>query len=192
MSSDQRVKIDPSLKPFEAKTKEEKVATMKYYILNDDIADSTIQPLLDFINQNEGSAMQIGISSGGGFSDYARFISDVLNQNKEYITLVAVGNVYSAAFRLFHEFEGTKKMTFGSRGMAHHSYQTVPLINNGMGATDEAHAAICNSRNYIRPDEIAFAESFMFNEELEKFKQGKEVYFDFARMRQIFPNAEIV
>lgn len=165
---------------------------MKYHTIDGDINEENTQALLEFINQNEGHAMQIGISSSGGFFDYARFVTNVLNQNKDSITLVAVGNVYSAAFRLFYEFQGARKMTFATRGMAHHSYQTVPLTNNGIGATDEAHAAICNSRDYIRPDEIAFAESFMFNEELEKFKQGKEVYFDFARMRQIFPNAEIV
>ena len=72
---------------------------MKYHTIDGDINEENTQALLDFINQNEGHDMQIGISSSGGFFDYARFVTDVLNQNKDSIVLVAVGNVYGRRTR---------------------------------------------------------------------------------------------
>ena len=164
---------------------------MKQYILNDEINESTTRDLMEFINANDGD-LQIGISSVGGWYDHARFISHVLNQNKSRITLVAIGNIYSAAFRMFYEFDGVKKMTFATRGMAHHSRQTISIVNTGVADNEEAKMALHNCKKYINPDELKYAEGFLTEKEFRLFRHGKEVWMDFGRMKEIFPKVEII
>lgn len=164
---------------------------MKYYIFDAQITAETVQPLLDFIGNNDDE-LQIGICCVGGENDVERFLLNALNENKDRITLVAMSAIYSAAFALFYQFKGKRKITFGTRGMYHYSGVNVRVAaNGGIQDSEEKAAAEFTKRNQKQWQD-SFANGFMSVSELRNFRSGKDVYFTFDRIKQIFPHLEII
>ena len=163
----------------------------KYYIFDGPINQETTQRLINFINAVE-EPMQIGLVSNGGDKSATLFLIDVLNQNKDRITLVAMAGIYSSAFRLFKSFEGKKKMAFGVVGMWHYSGQEIRM--NCLGKPDyyDGIASFESLKQWDKAHDLEFAKSFMNNMELKKFNRAQEVFFDFGRMKEIFPDVEII
>lgn len=164
---------------------------MKYFLLNGEIDCETIQPVLDFIGNNEGE-LQIGICSGGGDNDVMRFLQDALNANAERVTLVAMQGIYSAAFEIFVKYSGKRKMTTGTRGMYH--YSGLQVRNNALGVftDEEERTAVKFNRKYRLLEQTDLAKRFMTPAEFKKFRSSKDVYFDFERMKEICPNCKII
>lgn len=164
-------------------------AAPKYYIHNDGLNEETIKPLIDFVNFNEGQLV-IAINSTGGGQGLEAILRQMLAENSDRITLVAVAGVSSAAFKLFYQYDGKKVLTTGCIGMWHYGYRPAHIDERGKLAytQDKAHV---RSMKQIRPNADALAESFMNETELRKFRKGDDVYFDFERMKQIFPDAII-
>ena len=149
-----------------------------------------VQMLINFINQNEGRLL-VGIQSSGGRSGISQMVLKILNDNAERITLCAVSGVYSAAFEVFKGFQGQKAMTDNTLGMAHYGKNDFNLHTNGRPVYFEDEAVLLQNKK-AAPKEVAKAESYMTPSELRRFKKGDEVYFSFDRMKELFPNAEII
>lgn len=163
---------------------------MKYYLHSDGINPDTVRQMIEFVQDNEGE-LTIGINSSGGDVSAAAFLLDCLNANKDRITIIAVTAVFSAAFSLFYRFNGKKKITTGCRGMFHYSTQPITMAANGRpdGWYDE------NALDVLKSDRAGldeFAGLFMTPSELKKFRKNWDVYFNTQRMREIFPDAEII
>lgn len=163
---------------------------MKYYLHADGINDRSVMDTINFIQNNEGE-LTIGLNSDGGGTSYAAFLLQCLNENRDRITLIALTGVFSAAFRVFYDFAGKKKMSHSCRGMYHYATQDVRMCAKVRpdGPDNEGIVSALKSDKLAND---AFVEKFMTPAELKKFRKNWDVYFDFERMKQIFPEAEII
>ena len=163
---------------------------MKYYLHAGGISVESVIQILDFVQNNDGD-LTIGLNSGGGQTSVAAFLLDCLNANSERVTLTALTGIYSAAFWLFYNFKGKRKIASGCRGMFHYATQPVTLCATGRpdGFEDEAIVSA------LKHDKIAnekIALEFMNPTELKKFKKNWDVFFGLDRMMEIFPDAQII
>lgn len=163
---------------------------MRYHLHADGINEISVMDTINFIQNNEGE-LTIGLNSNGGGSSCAAFLLDCLNKNKDRITLIALTGVFSAAFRVFYDFAGEKKMSHGCLGMYHYESQDVMMFAKIQPDKPDGEGVI----SALKSDKSAndtFAEKFMTPAEIRRFRQNLDVYFDFERMKQIFPEAEII
>lgn len=161
-----------------------------YYLFDGGINEENTKDLISFINNSHGNLM-ITMKSGGGCSGVGRLITRILNEHSDRISLTAMVGVYSAAFRLFYNFKGRRLLTPETKGMFHIGNAQVTRNINGSITYYEDEALLRNHK-IDWPQHKEFAKSFMTKAEFNKFLRGKEVYFDFGRMVEIFPDAEII
>lgn len=163
----------------------------KYYIFNGTINDETVKPLIDFINSNR-DPITISFTSTGGEMEVGRFLTHVLNENKERITLCAVNYIYSCAFKIFKMYTGKKLITFGCGGMYHYTSQMISTTYDGVPNYKYEGAAQLSSMQDCKKENLKFCEGFMSAKELSNYKKNIDVHFSFSRMKQINKDAEII
>lgn len=162
----------------------------KYYILDGQINSESCHKLIDFINTNEGRLV-IAINSTGGELSHSEFILRALNDNADRISLVAIERINSCAFSLFYEFNGARSMITPVHGMHHYGYRDITI--NDDGRPSYASDKITKRQVvFYKKRSIDFAKKFMTKKELRELKRGWDVYFDFDRMKEIFPDAIIL
>lgn len=154
---------------------------MRYLLFNEALNMENGQMILDFIQASPGP-VTLGLGSGGGMSSVGNFLINAFNNEADRLTLVAMAGVYSMGFELFYRYAGPRKMTFGVRGMYHFSSQGIQIMATGR----------LSSMKTDRERDLQFASLFMTDKELRRMKAGRDVFFDFERMKQIFPDAEII
>jgi len=158
---------------------------MKYYIFEGRIEfGEGLQKLLDFIGNNEGELL-IGIDSIGGSATIGELLLNILNLNKERVTLQCLNGVYSTAFYLFAEFEGKKLLAENSKGMWHYGKTTICIDDKG-NPFDGEDEVVKSSNKYRKAFSGRIAKKYMNEKELQKFKKGEDVYFGYERMREMF------
>ena len=172
------------------KTKTSLIKHSAYYLLDDRINGDTAKPLIEFIREHPGDLM-IGIDSIGGSAHVAKFLTAILNENSDRITLAAVCGVYSSAFEMFYRFRGKRIMTDGCRGMYHYGAIGCNISENGKPFRGEDK---CVKKNVVIEGEFteSIAKDVMNKKEFRRFKNNGDIYFSFNRMREIFPDAMII
>jgi ATP-dependent protease ClpP protease subunit len=163
---------------------------MKYFHLSGEINEKSLDDFLQFINENEIRELVIVLNSVGGKKNLTHVLLDIINLNYNSITLISCG-CYSASFLLFYKAKCKKKMTEGCVGMMHYSSTNINTMSNGQPTYSEDENIIKNWKERVK-DEVEFVEKFMTPLELKKYKKGNDVYFTFKRMKEIFPDVEII
>lgn len=162
-----------------------------YFFFSDLIKDENVGDLIEFINKTGNDPIMIGIKSCGGSSTLLYFLQRIFKEQSERISLVAIAGIYSAAFDLFYNFTGKRFLTRETKGMYHWAAQEV-TINANSKLTYYEDEAMKRDRKRLKKEQLVFIAKFMTAGEIRKFKEGKDVYFDFSRMQEIFPDAEIL
>jgi len=163
---------------------------MKYYTVEGVINEESFEKFLGFMNGLEDdSDATIILNSGGGKSNLASVILDIINHNKDRVTLISCG-IYSAAFYIFYNAKCKKKMTTESVGMIHRSVSEMRLASNCNPVYFEDINTIKNWKE--SESDLEFVSQFMSSKELKVFKKGDDVYFTFKRMKEIFTDVEII
>lgn len=163
---------------------------MTYHLFSKLIDNETSKEFLEIINKNEGN-LTIGIDSVGGTFQTALFLVNSLNCESSRITLVAVNAVYSGAFIIFYLFRGKKKMTGSCRGMMHQSNMEV----NVSSSLDWTYNSAKVNKSTLKIDHQIIMETskkFMTKKEYKRLRKNRDIYFDANRMKEIFPDAEII
>lgn len=161
----------------------------KYYIHADGLHDTKIGDLISFINNTPGDLV-VAMNSGGGSNGTRCLLQQLFAENEDRLTLVALNGIHSAAFELFYKYTGQKALTHGATGMWHMELVNCRLAANGLPDTEEDRA-IYRGMESGRIANAEFAKGFMTPDELIRYQKGEDVYFDFERMKQIFPDAKI-
>jgi hypothetical protein len=162
-----------------------------YYVFDANIRYETdpagvneVQALIDFVNETEGK-LKIGFCSRGGHAGLARFIANILNDNKDRIEIVAYSHVESSGFEILYMFEGKKTITQGTRGMIHYGYMEADVDDRGRLKTDyerqvvEGRKSDFDWRNNMAKDVLTPAQ-------LKRFKKGQDVVINYEQMKSIF------
>lgn len=163
---------------------------MKYFFFQDDIEKESVEKLVNFINDFDEEIL-LGLHSDGGQSGLSRYLLDVLNINKERITLFAFEFIGSAAFNIFYDFQGRKKMSFGCIGVYHHASKPISVSGKN-NVTYFAGRAEQKTMVELWDNTIERGKNFLNDKEMKSLKKNEDVPFSFSRMKEIFPDAEIV
>lgn len=143
------------------------------YNFESNIDEISTQKLIDFINQNQGE-LAIFLNSGGGKMESAALILEILDVEKH--TLIANGGVYSAAFWIFYQFKGKKKILPGTIAMWHQLSSETRINVDGKPTYTEG--VYTRKRYKIEwKSELKFAKSIMTSKQLKRYKKGLDVYF---------------
>ena len=162
-----------------------------YYIFEQRIDLESVRAFADWLgNRPEGNVL-FGLSSGGGVVSATVYLLRILNENKDRITLQILGGVYSSAFLLAYKFQGPVSLAYGeSKGMFHYGLQSLNTDERAQVVYKEDRVCLENLK-LTRKNSEEFAGTFMTPVELRKFKKGEDVFFNYKRMTEIFPNASI-
>lgn len=164
---------------------------MTYHIFSKRIDNETSKEFLDIINKNEGD-ITLALDSAGGEFQASLYLAHVLNTEISRITLIAVNAVYSGAFLIFYLFKGKKKISGSCRGMLHQSVMEVS-ISSSMEWTYNNSKVNKATLKHDHKQIMGIAKSIMTLKEYRNLKKkNRDIYFDFNRMKEIFPEAEII
>ena len=163
-----------------------------YYIFEAPIEFEPTRQFLDWLSAHPTGNILFSITSRGGLVTTARLLLKALNDNKDRITIHVLGGVYSAAFLITYEYEGAKALTRNeSKGMFHYGIQMLSTDERGQVVYKEDRVCLRNLK-LAREESQTFASQFMNKAELNSFRKGDDVYFDFKRMSEIFPTATVI
>ena len=136
----------------------------------------------------EGEEINIYIDSVGGLcyvAEAIQFAIDELVEKKRKVTLIGMGNILSAAFTLFFNAKGNKKVTPGTVGMIHMSSARLELNEDGK---------ITDSYEQLRFDELRrdaeltaalVAKLKLPPKDVEIIKNGGDLWFNDLQLKQL-------
>ncbi len=155
---------------------------MHNYILKD-INDESFATLSEFLHRK--GKKRIVIDSWWGTNYYGILITEAINNCKDVVVVWA--DMSSMAFRIFCEIKRPRMLVDGARGMAHvAAIEWLTVKHNKMMWHDQT--AFIDSMCQMRQPDC----SFMTEDELTRYEKGEDVYFTFNRLKEIFPDAEII
>jgi hypothetical protein len=163
---------------------------MKYYLYASEIDSENATDLIDFINDNEGPLV-IGIYSSGGDASMSYFLSRILNANKDRITLIAIANIFSAAFEMWYRFEGQKEVEDETIGMVHLGGLNQRSVS-GDGKLDDlgkAYIPVMKERKRIND---VWVKPILSPAEFKAYNQNKDIYISTQRLREIAKSQNLV
>lgn len=156
---------------------------MKYYYFHHEIKPETTEKFLEFIQSNDGE-ITVFLNSPGG-DDFDTFLLEkILNDNKDRITLIANGMIYSNAFRLFFKVNCKREIYPYTVGMFHQSGANRRICENGkLNYNEDMATQEAFKRKY--KDSLKFCEKLGFTKaEMKKFKANDDVFFQEDRLRE--------
>lgn len=162
---------------------------MKYFPITDSINSEMLDRFIRFYNDYKDDACTIVIHSRGGFTFVAETLVHMINQMPDCTLMIH--SAYSAAFELAMQTKCKKILSKFSRGMMHMGRLETSIGVDKKPYYDED---INHTKNFHIEKRIGdvMAKKIMNAAEIKKWKLREEVWFDFKRMKQIFPDAEII
>lgn len=126
------------------------------------------------------------INSEGGETGHADMFVNMLSAEGHRITLIACGQICSAAFNIFYNTECSKKSIHEDTiGMIHLAYINVNLNEAGKLTTEEDRELL-RVHKASRENTLQKLKSLgLTPTELNKVKKGKDVYFTTERLKQL-------
>lgn len=161
---------------------------MKYFFMRGAIDAELMNRFIDFYNLGYDQ-VSIILNTEGGTGIYGQVIIQMINSIPD-CTLI-MQKCYSTGFYIAQQAKCKKLIGFECKGMFHYGYHAIDLSMNGKPDTTLV-KIIMEETKRIGPIRKAMAEIFMKAEELQEFEKGYEVYFGYERMKEIFPNAQIL
>lgn len=156
----------------------------QYLYLNGRMDYEMVNSFLNFYNSlsSETNEVTIYLNSEGGIYDVMQILLDIINHSKVKITLVAVGYIMSCAFLLFYLAKCDKILMSNCYGCVHTISSSFELRDKKF----EGDIVRLNEINDVNKKIEHNFKSFLTNEELKKFKDGKDIYLSNKRMKEIF------
>lgn len=162
---------------------------MKYFFIDSRIDEALLNKFFQFANENPDDDWIISIWSAGGMTTIAKAVLYIINSRKDRVTLIC-NEVYSAAFEIFYFAECKKVLTRECKGCIHFSAADIRLMSNGKSMDGEN---LCIMQNWKEDKSgSVLAKKILTKDEFKDFNNGYDVYLTTKRMKQIFPQAELV
>lgn len=161
---------------------------MKYFLFDTNLDEKKFSEFLDFVNQNKDEEINIIFDNCGGKSAYGAIMIKMINDAPTMFCLTGI-RLFSTGFIIFSKAK-CKKILVPECVGAHHRarFLSIDILTNGKPVWD-GDIAVLSASNV---DQESIDQSFMNDDELKKYNAGDDVYFNSDRMREIFPEAEII
>jgi len=154
---------------------------MKSYILKEINQESYIElenKILEWVQT-------VYLDSPWGTVIYWTLIKNLMYRHN--IKLVLLYKALSSWFYIFHSYKWVKYMTEGCYWMIHFPHLDVSIKQDWKEADEHDTCRINSMKQAARFDTL-----FMSKKERKRFDDWKDIWFDFDRMKEIFPNVEIL
>lgn len=158
--------------------------------MTDIMNEAMLEKFVVFFNQYQSQACTIILHTRGGQTYVTDAIVTMVNQMED-VTLI-INAIYSAGFEFALRADCKKILAKTARGMWHLGRCDMSMAIDGKPFYDE-------DINHLKTFPIEYklsctlAKKIMTKDEFHKLKvKREEVWFDFKRMKQIFPDAEIM
>lgn len=150
--------------------------------INDALVNSFIK---DYNKLDKDEPIVIYINTMGGDVYHAEVIIDVINNNKENITLIASGEIYSAGFNIFFFSQCAKKLLPEALGMAHFAWSIFQFDESGKPSNDQDKFLMTEMKRSKDITIKRFEKIGLNPKEINKIKQSKECYFSNERLHEL-------
>lgn len=131
----------------------------------------------------------IQMNHGGGSFLATEAITRIVNLHKE--TEIIVQAAFSAGFLFLIETKCKKVLSRTCRGMWHYGKWNIEY-NDKHEPYYYDDECIIRNLPFHKIHTQSVAKKVMTSTEYKNFLKDRDVYFDFKRMKEIFPNAEII
>jgi len=162
---------------------------MKYFSMNGQINKELFERFIPFYNEHSLSDCVIVLSTAGGDSYISETLIHMINEMPKAMLLIHA--VYSAGFEIAYKVKCKKLLSKTAKGMWHYARADISLNTKGKPYYKEDDCVILNLPIEKKQQET-FAKKIMTPKEYKQFSKDDDVYFDFKRMKEIFPDAEII
>ena len=157
-------------------------------IFDMEITPKAIEPLLDVIHKmikaNPKAKMLIYFSSIGGSYTHAELFIEFLNQVKDNVVLVAFHQISSAGFKVFYTFEGEKYIMNHCFAIVHEGTKDVNMRDLSNKESFDFFMTT-NIMEEMRVEINGLYRKYLTNEEMTRVIDGKDVYLNVKRLREI-------
>lgn len=162
---------------------------MKVFQIASTIDKEFLEKFILFFNENRELECLIIVNSGGGDGDAAEAIIYMINKMPNVTLFMQAA--YSCAFELAWFAKCKKILSQTAKGMWHYSRLNMAINTKEKTYYSEDECMIRNLPIERKSIE-SVARKIMTAKEYKEFKENKDIYFDMQRMKQIFPDAQVV
>ena len=144
----------------------------------------------DFNKLKPDEKVIIYFTSPSGFVSTSKALLDFINNNKEIISLIVYGEIYSAGFDIVMKAECNKKLLSNTIGMIHFAYTKIDMDESGKPKTDYDKFYLAEMKK-TKTETIEYLRTLGLNkQELEKVNKGKDVFLSYERLAVLFENSK--
>lgn len=154
-------------------------------IINDDITHKTLEDLANAYNQldeKQISILQIFLTSNGGETHVGEAMAEIINRNASRTLLTIHSFIESAAFDLFFSVNCARLILPTAIGTAHISRWAVVTGEGGIMMDDREAFKVKSLKTTLKTRLDLFKSIGMTDDELERIKNGDDLYFDAKRL----------
>lgn len=164
---------------------------MKYYNWTEEITNESFLKFCEFINNNQREDITLYFKTEGGSPNICNALVAMIDKHVKKI--IVTGGVYSGGFSIIYHTKVPVVFTKGIMGMWHYAiYTNFAISVRKSEATYTEDIAKIKNNKVFKKDGLWLAKKVMTKKELRSFEKDKDVYFTFKRMKEIFPNAEVI
>jgi len=162
---------------------------MKYFTMQTGINEELLDRFVVFFNEHRESPVTIIVHSRGGSMGIGETILHMISEMAD-VTLI-IHSVYSSAFNICYSAECKKILSKSAKGMYHQPKASVEIAVDRSPYYHEDNCLYLNFKHEKKYSD-SLAKEIMTKKEYELYVKRDEVWFDFNRMKQIFPDAEVM
>lgn len=154
-----------------------------------------LQKFVEFSNTDWESVWDIILDSNGGDTPVGAAICEMINQKESLFpdtVCLKVIRAFSSAFNLLCKAKCKIDILEESRGMIHQSrwYLDMNANSNINKGGENYQEMIRQEMTHHLKHYVKIYEQFLTKDELNRFKRGEDIYFDYNRMKLIFNNKQ--
>jgi hypothetical protein len=162
---------------------------MKYFSMDGRIDKEMFEKFVVFYNENCLKECAITLRTIGGETYVSEAIVRMLNEMKN-VTLI-IQAAYSAGFEIAMYSKCKKVLSKTAKGMWHYGRADISVNVKNKPYYREDECTVSNLP-IERKQGVRLAKKVMTGKEFKLFKKDYDIYFDFKRMKQIFPDAKVI
>lgn len=159
---------------------------MRYFPMIGSIDQAMLDRFTDFYNSNVDEKICIVLNTTGGGYFQAEAIIEMINKHGDASLLIQAA--YSAGMIIALSANCYKTLSTSCRGMWHYGTWELTHDDKGKPAYNETECIIKNMP-FHKHQSKARAKQIMTPKEYGKFLKDRDIFFEFKRMKQIFPDA---
>lgn len=133
-------------------------------------------------NKSDDKSKVIYIDSVGGLISAFQVVKNIIDSNKDEVTLIAAGEIHSGAFELFFSVKCKRIILPFTFGMYHFGYDDITVDEYGKAKDEYSKARMANLK-LMKSTTVSFCKKIGMNhKEVELIKSGKDVFFQQDRL----------